>query len=227
MDEFCSFSAIHVKRLNKLELLPTLNNTHLRCYNMSPNAITSIMLVAYAVVLCWLLKRVQTNKKLIILIAGIGMFFGFFSYILIGILSSIELQFNDMGFIRVLLIAPVQEEIAKFFCFSIGYVLIIRITKRWRQAFQESPPTTTVWDWVTLGAFVGLFFAAFENIVDYANQTAFSTLERTLTTWLMHMGTIGISAYGFYKYRKNSPKVVVFIILAVVTHSLFNLIVNL
>jgi RsiW-degrading membrane proteinase PrsW (M82 family) len=192
---------------------------------MNPSVVTAFMLAVYTAVLSLFLIRVQTNKKMIIIIVGLGLFLGFISSILIGILSIIELQFNDLGFIRVLFIAPVQEEIAKFLSFLIGYVLTVRSARRWSKRFHEPPPIIRAKDFILLGAFIGLFFAATENLFYYVSQNMFFTLMRTLLTWPMHMIATSISAYGFSKYKRNN-RFVFFLILAISIHILYNFAIN-
>lgn len=191
---------------------------------MNPDEVTALMVVIYAVFLCLLLGKFQTNKKIVMLIAIIGLIFGFLSHVTIGILSIFELQLNHTGFVQFLLIAPLQEEIMKFLFFILGFVAINRITQTWHQTFQEPSPTSDIWKGIVLGALIGLFFATFENLIDYTSQNVFFTLLRTISTWPIHMIATSISAYGFSKYRANN-QFVFFVALAVVIHVLFNLVV--
>jgi len=78
-----------------------------------------------------------------------------------------------------------------------------------------------------LGAFVGLALAVLENLIDYSNLTVEDTFIRTIVSWPLHMITIGISAYGFNRYRitRQIGMVLGLLLWAITIHVVFNTVI--
>jgi len=163
--------------------------------------VTLIMFAVYVTILSMLLKKVVSlSRKLVKSIAGSGIAFGMLSYALVvAPLNSIEAYFMDnRGLLHVIFVGPVQEEIAKFVCFLLAYIFITRWSRLSSEDLSKIIKGKSL---VMLGAFVGLALAMVENLIDYSNLTMEGTLKRTIVSWPLHMITIGISAYGFNRYR--------------------------
>jgi RsiW-degrading membrane proteinase PrsW (M82 family) len=186
-------------------------------------SIISIMFVVYLAILALNLKKVLTMRRFLLIIIPLGVAFGMIAYaVVVAPLNSIEAQFmNNGGLLHILLVAPIQEESAKFTCFLLAYSLLIRGLRASSEELSEIRKSRIL---VVLGASVGLAFAVLENLIDYGNLAAVGTLRRTLISWPIHMLTISISAYGFGRYRKTREiKVVSGLFLwAVLIHVIFN-----
>lgn len=79
---------------------------------------------------------------------------------------------------------------------------------------------------MVFGASLGLGFAFIENFGFVANLL--NVLFRGFSSWLMHIGTATLLAYGFcniQKSKRNLAWVLVFLMIAMVIHGLFNLVV--
>jgi len=120
--------------------------------------------------------------------------------------------------IHAILVAPVQEEVAKFFSFLLAYKIIIKYYSS-NQKFSEIRKSKGVF---TLGAFVGLSVAVLENIIDYGNITPIMTFLRAISSWPIHILTAGLSAYGFNKFQ--GLKKFIFLGLAILIHMVSNMI---
>jgi hypothetical protein len=60
-------------------------------------------------------------------------------------------------------------------------------------------------------------------VIIFVATAAATSLARTGTSWPMHMLAIGISAYGFCRYRNNNRiKVGSALLLAIAVHVIFN-----
>jgi len=198
--------------------------------------VTSIMFAIYVIFLSLLLRKVSTIRKLIPLItaAGLGLGLGILSAMVAGVFSSIEVYFmhmNNQGKLRILLVGPVQEEIAKFVCFILAYGCIMQLS---RLSGEEKSKIENVKSLIVLGAMVGLVFALLENLNSYGNLTTLGTLGRTVLDWPLHMIEVGISACGFHIYKKYKNTsllwgieiIIIFLLLAIVIHCLFNRLVT-
>ena len=186
--------------------------------------LTLIMFAVYVAILSMLLKKVGSiGRKLVKLIAASGLAFGMLSYALVvAPLNSIEACFMDnQGFLHVIFVGPIQEEIAKFACFLLAYIFITRWLHLSSEELSEIRKGKSL---VILGAFVGLALAMLENLIDYSNLTIEGTLIRTIVSWPLHMITIGISAYGFNRYRitRQLTMVLGLLLWAITIHVIFN-----
>jgi len=186
--------------------------------------VTLIMFAVYVAILSMLLKKVVSiGEKLLKSIVASGLAFGMLSYALVvAPLNSIEACFmNNQGFLHVLFVGPVQEEIAKFACFLLAYIFITRWLRLSSEELSEIRKGKSL---VILGAFVGLALAVPENLIDYSNLTTEGTLIRTIVSWPLHMITIGISAYGFNRYRitRHLRMVLGLLLWAITIHVVFN-----
>ena len=189
--------------------------------------VTLIMFAVYVAILSMLLKKVVSiGEKLLKSIVASGLAFGMLSYALVvAPLNSIEACFmNNQGFLHVLFVGPVQEEIAKFACFLLAYIFITRWLRLSSEELSEIRKGKSL---VILGAFVGLALAVPENLIDYSNLTTEGTLIRTIVSWPLHMITIGISAYGFNRYRitQQLRMVLGLSLWAITIHVVFNTII--
>jgi len=185
------------------------------------------MFVVYvAILFATLRKAVPVDRKLVISIAASGLAFGMLSYaVVIAPLNSIETYFMDnRGLLHIIFVGPIQEEIAKFACFLLAYTFITRWSHLPSEVLSERRKGRSL---VTLGAFVGLALALLENVIDYSNLTIKGTLMRTIVSWPLHMITIGISAYGFNRYRiTRQLRIVLSLLLwAITIHVVFNAII--
>jgi RsiW-degrading membrane proteinase PrsW (M82 family) len=182
------------------------------------------MLVVYVFILYLLARKVRISGILILLMVAIGWTFGIVSYGLAATFNIVEAHFmNNRGTFHVLLVGPVQEEVAKFVCFFFAYVLIMPWVRLCGEGSSKIENSKSL---VLLGAIVGLAFAVLENLIDYGNLAIGETFERTVMSWPLHMFTVGISAYGFYRYKSTSEikMIVGFLLLAILIHFLFNLV---
>jgi hypothetical protein len=177
----------------------------------------------FAVLFAILEKKLLFDRKIAISIACAGLAFGMLSYALvIAPLNSIEACFMDnRGLLHVLFFGPVQEEIAKFACFILAYIFIVRRSRLSNKELSEIKKGKSL---VILGFYVGLTLALLKNIIDYNNLPLETALLRTIVSWPVHMITIGISVYGFNKYRITRKAAVVLGLLlwAIAIHIVFN-----
>jgi hypothetical protein len=157
-------------------------------------------------------KKLLFERKTIILMTSAGLAFGMLSYVLvITPLNSIEACFMDnRGLFHVLLVGPVQEEIAKFACFVLAYIFI---TRRSQLSDKELSEVKRREGLIMLGIYVGLALALLENIIDYGYLTLETAFLRTILSWPAHMITISISSYGFNIYRITRKVVMVSVLL--------------
>jgi len=184
-------------------------------------SVTMIMFTVYVTILS---KLVSSNVKLIKITMVSGIAFGMLSYALITALNSIEVYImNTRGLLHVLLIGPVQEEIAKFAFFLLAYVFIIRKVHLNNEELFELRGAKNL---VVLGTFIGLTLAVFENLIDYSYLTIELTLIRTIVCWPLHIITIGLLAYGFNRYIITSRRIMIlsFLLLAFLIHIFYNVI---
>jgi hypothetical protein len=193
---------------------------------MGPQALSLIAFAVYSTILSLNLWRNRSSKIRILWILVIGLFFGLISYALVLTFNTVELHFmNTQGILHILVLGPIQEEISKFAAFFIAFMMVERFHHSQVQGLGES---LSVRESVELGAFVGLFLALYENLIDYGNQQLIFVFTRTVTSWPIHMFTIGISSFGLFKYRKsNRTKILLYLVPAVAIHISFNLSVNL
>jgi RsiW-degrading membrane proteinase PrsW (M82 family) len=186
--------------------------------------VTLIMFAFYVILLFLLARKALTNEALILVMFAAGLAFGLFSYALVVFsFNSIELHFMDTrGMLHAILVAPIQEEVAKFVNVVIAYAFI---TRSLSYSSEGSSRTDSYKSLAILGALVGLGFAATENLIDYGNLTILDTFKRTMMAWPLHMLSVAISAYGFHKYKatKKIMMLVGFLLSAIVIHILFNL----
>lgn len=186
--------------------------------------ITLIMFAFYVVLLFLVARKALTNGRLVLLVVASGLAFGFMSYYLVVFtFNTVEVHFMDTrGMLHIILVAPIQEEVTKFVSFVFAYTITV-----WslRSFGEESSKVDNSKIWVILGALVGLGFAFPENLIDYGNLTVFDTFKRTIMSWLLHMFSVVISAYGFHKYKntKETMMIMAFLLLAIIAHILFNL----
>lgn len=191
------------------------------------NGIISLtMFAVYVAILFVIFKKVlSTDGKFAILVAASGLAFGMLSYLLVvAPLNSIEAYFMDnRGLLHVIFVGPVQEEIAKFICFLLAYIFITRCLRLSSENLSGILKSKSL---VMLGAFVGLALAMLENLIDYSNLTVEGALIRTIVSWPLHMITIGISAYGFNRYRITRQLRMVLGLLfgAIIIHVVYNII---
>jgi RsiW-degrading membrane proteinase PrsW (M82 family) len=154
-----------------------------------------------------------------------GWTFGIVSYGFAATFNTVEayLKMNNRETFHVLLVGPVQEEVAKFVCFLLAYIVIMHLM---RSSGEESFRVENGKSLVMLGAIVGLGFAFLENLIDYGNQAIAGTILRAVMSWPFHMFYVGISAYGFYRYWSTGEikSIVCFLLLAILIHFLFNLV---
>jgi len=189
--------------------------------------VTLIMFAVYVTILSMLLKKVGTiGGKLVKSIAASGIAFGMLSYALVvAPLNSIEACFMDnQGLLHVIFVGPIQEEIAKFACFFLAYIFITRWLRLPSEELFEIKKGQSM---VILGAFVGLALAVLENLIDYSNLTKEGTLIRTIISWPLHMITLGISAYGFDRYRitRQLRMILGLLLWAITIHVVFNTVI--
>jgi hypothetical protein len=185
--------------------------------------VTLIVFAVYVSILCIVLKKVGSIcRKLVITIAVYGLVFGMLSCFVLTSLNIIEACFMDIrGPLHTLFVDPVQEEISKFAFFLLAYIFITRCLGLSGADLSEIRKAKSL---VMLGVFVGLALAMLENLIGYSNLTVESTIIRTITTWPLHMITIGISAYGFNRYRITQKRRMVLglLLLAIAIHIIFN-----
>lgn len=111
-------------------------------------------------------------------------------------------------------VAPVLEESFKL----LFIFLVFRFSRR--GALTERRTCTV------FGASLGLGFAFIENFGYVANFL--NVLSRAFSSWVIHMMTATILAYGVYYVReskRNLAWVLIFLMIAMVIHGLFNFVV--